>query len=312
MTMRFPNSTRPWNWRAGVRWPTEHSGQSAQPRPEPVRRTAAPVSTMRAVRTRATTSSRWLREGETVGVRRRDTPGKRTGAAAWSRAGSGRRLRAHVHRVARRSPAGEPEARSTVGAYVALTKPRIIELLLVTTLPTMVVAQRGLPPVWLMVATLAGGALAAGGANAINMVVDRDIDRLMNRTKNRPLVTGAMTPAAALVFALDARGGRLRGAVARREPALGRAGRLGHALLRLRLHPVAQAPLDAEHRDRRGGRRGAGARRLGGGHRPLAWAPVVLFAIIFIWTPPHFWSLAVRYQDDYRRLTCPCSRPWPP
>ena len=91
---------------------------------------------------------------------------------------------------------------STVGAYVALTKPRIIELLLVTTLPTMVVAQRGLPPVWLMVATLAGGALAAGGANAINMVVDRDIDRLMKRTKNRPLVTGAMTPTAALVFAL--------------------------------------------------------------------------------------------------------------
>ena len=93
-------------------------------------------------------------------------------------------------------------SRSTVGAYIALTKPRIIELLLVTTLPTMVVAQRGVPPIWLMAATLAGGALAAGGANAINMVVDRDIDRLMNRTKNRPLVTGAMTPTAALVFAL--------------------------------------------------------------------------------------------------------------
>src|ERR1700758_2237970 len=89
-----------------------------------------------------------------------------------------------------------------VGAYVALTKPRIIEFLLVTTLPTMVVAQRGLPPVWLMAATLAGGALAAGGANAINMVVDVDIDRVMKRTKNRPLVTGAMTPRAALVFAL--------------------------------------------------------------------------------------------------------------
>ena len=95
-----------------------------------------------------------------------------------------------------------PTAWSTVGAYVALTKPRIIELLLVTTLPTMVVAKRGLPSIWLMVATLVGGTLAAGGANAINMVVDRDIDRLMNRTKNRPLVTGAMTPRAALVFAL--------------------------------------------------------------------------------------------------------------
>src|ERR1700685_4775300 len=92
--------------------------------------------------------------------------------------------------------------RGTVGAYVALSKPRIIELLLVTTLPTMVVAQRGVPPVWLMAATLAGGALAAGGANAINMVVDRDIDRLMHRTRNRPLVTGAMSARAALIFAL--------------------------------------------------------------------------------------------------------------
>src|ERR1700722_15797392 len=89
-----------------------------------------------------------------------------------------------------------------VGAYVALTKPRIIELLLVTTLPTMVVARRGLPSVWLMVATLIGGTLAAGGANAINMVVDRDIDRLMRRTANRPLVTGAMSPRSALTFAL--------------------------------------------------------------------------------------------------------------
>lgn len=75
-------------------------------------------------------------------------------------------------------------------AFVALTKPRIIELLLVTTIPTMFVAQRGTPGIWLMVATLVGGTLAAGGANAINMVVDRDIDKLMERTKNRPLVTG--------------------------------------------------------------------------------------------------------------------------
>ncbi len=90
----------------------------------------------------------------------------------------------------------------TIRSYVALTKPRIIELLLVTTLPTMFVARRGVPSEWLMVATLAGGALAAGGANAINMVVDRDIDKVMHRTRNRPLVTGAMTPRAALVFAL--------------------------------------------------------------------------------------------------------------
>jgi len=87
-------------------------------------------------------------------------------------------------------------------AYVALTKPRIIELLLVTTLPTMVVAAKGVPRLWLMVATLVGGALSAGGANAANMFVDRDIDAVMHRTRHRPIVTGAVTPTAAVVFSI--------------------------------------------------------------------------------------------------------------
>src|SRR5688500_767366 len=87
-------------------------------------------------------------------------------------------------------------------AYVALTKPRIIELLLITTVPTMVVAARGLPSLWLIAATVIGGTFAAGGANAINMYVDRDIDALMKRTEKRPLVTGEMTPRAALTFAI--------------------------------------------------------------------------------------------------------------
>jgi protoheme IX farnesyltransferase len=98
------------------------------------------------------------------------------------------------------SPQLSPSAK--VAAYIALTKPRIIELLLVITVPTMVVAEKGMPSVWLMVATVIGGTLAAGGANAINMVVDRDIDAIMERTKGRPLVTGAMTPKAALIFAI--------------------------------------------------------------------------------------------------------------
>ncbi len=85
-------------------------------------------------------------------------------------------------------------ALAKVRAYVALTKPRIIELLLVTTVPTMVVAARGLPSGWLILATLVGGSLAAGGANAINMYVDRDIDAIMRRTAHRPLVTGVVTP----------------------------------------------------------------------------------------------------------------------
>src|SRR3954453_23673311 len=92
--------------------------------------------------------------------------------------------------------------RSRAAAYVALTKPRIIELLLVTTLPTMVVAKRGLPSGWLALATLVAGSLAAGGANALNMYLDGDIDRLMDRPRDRPLVTGAMSPRSALVFAL--------------------------------------------------------------------------------------------------------------
>src|SRR6187399_3420085 len=94
------------------------------------------------------------------------------------------------------------QVRSRASAYVALTKPRIIELLLVTTVPTMVVAAGGLPSVWLVVATVLGGTMAAGGANAINMYVDRDIDRLMKRTQGRPLVTGVLRPAEALRFAI--------------------------------------------------------------------------------------------------------------
>src|SRR6476469_976361 len=101
-----------------------------------------------------------------------------------------------------RTAVSRTASRSRVAAYVALTKPRIIELLLITTLPTMVVAQRGIPSGWLMLETLIGGALAAGGANAINMFVDRDIDAVMKRTQKRPLVTGAVTPRAALVFAI--------------------------------------------------------------------------------------------------------------
>ena len=196
-------------------------------------------------------------------------------------------------------------SRSTVGAYIALTKPRIIELLLVTTLPTMVVAQRGVPPVWLMAATLAGGALAAGGANAINMVVDRDIDRLMNRTKNRPLVTGAMTPTAALVFALALEVAAF--------VELWLAVNLLSALLAISatLFYVFVYTLWLKRRSTQniviGGAAGAVPVLVGWAAvtNSLSWAPVVLFAIIFIWTPPHFWSLAVRYKEDYRAADVP-------
>jgi protoheme IX farnesyltransferase len=194
---------------------------------------------------------------------------------------------------------------STISAYVALTKPRIIELLLVTTLPTMVVAKRGLPSIGLILATLVGGTLAAGGANAINMVADRDIDRLMNRTKNRPLVTGAMTPTAALVFAI------VLETVAFVE--LWLAVNLLSAALAVSatLFYVFVYTLWLKRRSSQniviGGAAGAVPVLVGWAAvtNSLSWAPIVLFAIIFIWTPPHFWSLAVRYKEDYAAADVP-------
>jgi len=199
----------------------------------------------------------------------------------------------------------QPPAWATVGAYVSLTKPRIIELLLVTTLPTMVVAQHGLPPLWLMAATLVGGTLAAGGANAINMVVDRDIDRLMNRTKNRPLVTGAMTPRAALVFALTLEAAafvELWLAVNLLSAALAVSATLFYVFvytLWLKRRSSQNIVI--------GGAAGAVPVLVGWAAVTdrLSWAPVVLFAVIFIWTPPHFWSLAVRYKEDYAAADVP-------
>jgi len=190
-------------------------------------------------------------------------------------------------------------------AYLALTKPRIIELLLVTTLPTMVVAARGLPPVTLMVTTLVGGALAAGGANAINMYVDRDIDRLMHRTRSRPLVTGAVTPRAALTFAVTLE------VLAFAE--LWALVNLLAALLAVSatLFYVFVYTLWLKRTSTQniviGGAAGAVPVLVGWaavtGH--LGLAPLVLFAIIFVWTPPHFWALAIRYRDDYARAHVP-------
>ncbi len=192
-----------------------------------------------------------------------------------------------------------------MGAYLALTKPRIIELLLVTTLPTMIVAQRGLPPVWLMAATLVGGALAAGGANAINMYVDRDIDRLMRRTAGRPLVTGAVTPTAALVFAIGLEVlafAELWAFVNLLSAVLALSATLFYVFVyTLWLKRTSSQNIVI------GGAAGAVPVLVGWAAvtDSLAWTPVVLFAIIFVWTPPHFWALAVKYQDDYRNARVP-------
>jgi heme o synthase len=200
---------------------------------------------------------------------------------------------------------GTRRIRSTISSYVALTKPRIIELLLVTTLPTMFVARRGVPSVGLMVATLAGGALAAGGANAINMVADRDIDKLMNRTRKRPLVTGAMTPRAALVFALALEAApfaELWTWVNLLSALLAVSATAFYVFVyTLWLKRVSSQNIVI------GGAAGAVPVLVGWAAvtNSLGWAPVVLFAVIFIWTPPHFWALAIRYRDDYESAGVP-------
>jgi protoheme IX farnesyltransferase len=192
-----------------------------------------------------------------------------------------------------------------LGAYVALTKPRIIELLLITTLPTMIVAQRGLPPVWLMMATLLGGALAAGGANAINMVVDRDIDKLMHRTRKRPLVTGAVTPRNALIFAITLEVVafvELWAWVNLLSAALAVSATLFYVFVyTLWLKRTSSQNIVI------GGAAGAVPVLVGWAAvtDSLAWTPVVLFALIFVWTPPHFWALAVKYKEDYQAANVP-------
>jgi protoheme IX farnesyltransferase len=195
--------------------------------------------------------------------------------------------------------------RSRLAAYVALTKPRIIELLLVTTVPTMVVAQRGLPSGWLVLATLAGGALAAAGANAINMYVDRDIDRLMKRTRGRPLVTGEISPANALAFAVVlevAAGVELWLVVNPLSAALALSATLFYVFVyTLWLKRTSTQNIVI------GGAAGAVPVLVGWAavRNSLGLAPLVLFAIIFYWTPPHFWALAIRYREDYAAAEVP-------
>jgi protoheme IX farnesyltransferase len=195
--------------------------------------------------------------------------------------------------------------RARIGAYVALTKPRIIELLLVTTVPTMIVAERGLPSLWLMACTVGGGTLAAGGANAINMYVDRDIDRLMERTQKRPLVTGAMSPRAALTFAIAlevAAFAFLWSTVNLLSACLAVAACLFYVFVyTLWLKRSSSRNIVI------GGAAGAVPVLVGWSAvtNSLDWAPVILFAVIFYWTPPHFWALAIRYRDDYAAVDVP-------
>ena len=192
-----------------------------------------------------------------------------------------------------------------VGAYVALTKPRIIELLLLTTVPVMFLASAGVPELWLVVATVVGGTLSAGSANALNCVLDADIDERMRRTRRRPLPRHVVSERTALAFGL----------------ALAVVSTLwlgwfvnwlsaGLALAANIFYVVGYTMLLKRRTSQNivwGGAAGCFPALIGwtAVTGELAWEPVVLFAVVFFWTPPHFWSLAIRYRADYAAAEVP-------
>lgn len=193
----------------------------------------------------------------------------------------------------------------TVRAYAALTKPRIIETLLVTTVPTMFLAARGLPPLWLVAATLTGGTLAAGSANTLNCYLDRDIDVVMHRTKNRPLVTGAISPGHALAFgavlAVAAIG--LLAVVVNLLAAALALGAIAFYVFVYTMLLKRRTPQNIVW----GGAAGSMQVLIGWAAvtGSLTWAPFVLFAVIFLWTPPHYWPLSMRFERDYAAAGVP-------
>ena len=207
-------------------------------------------------------------------------------------------------RPLRRRAAGAARWRR-VRAYVALTKPRIIELLLVTTVPAMILAAGGLPDLFVVAATVLGGTCAAGSANALNCYVDRDIDAVMRRTGHRPLARREVSPVGALVFGL------VLAAVA-----VGSIGILTNWLagsltaVAIAFYVIVYTMLLKRRTAQNivwGGAAGCmpvliGWAAVTGG---LSWPALILFAIVFFWTPPHFWALAIRYREDYQRAGVP-------
>ncbi len=217
---------------------------------------------------------------------------------------AGSEVQAGTVQAGRRSPV------LILRSLVALTKPRIIELLLVTTLPTMLLAKRGLPSAGLMLVTLVGGALAAGSANTINCYIDRDIDALMRRTSRRPLVargaTGAaIKPAEALLsgIVLGIASTVLLGLLANwLSAALADAALLFYVFvytLGLKRRTASNIVV--------GGAAGCFPVLVGWSAVTgrVAWPAIVLFGVIFFWTPPHFWALAMKFKDDYAAASVP-------
>ncbi|HEX5540498.1 MAG TPA: heme o synthase [Micromonospora sp.] len=196
-------------------------------------------------------------------------------------------------------------AREVVRAYVSLTKPRIIELLLVTTVPAMVFAADGLPPWWLMLVVLVGGSLAAGAANVINCYIDRDIDQVMRRTKRRPLPSHTVSPRNALLFGLVLAVISV-GLMAAFTNWLA----TGLTLAAIVYYDVIYTmwlKRTTWQNTFWGGISGAAPVLIGwaavtGSLAPAAW---MLFALVFFWQLPHFYALAIKFKDDYARAGIP-------
>ena len=198
-----------------------------------------------------------------------------------------------------------PRALDVVAAYVGLTKPRVIELLLLTTVPVMFAAQRGVPPLGLVVATVVGGTLSAGAANALNCVYDRDIDEQMRRTRRRALPRHIVTPRAALVFGLVLLVGStlVLGTLVNWLSA-------GLSLAACAFYLFGYTMLLKRRTTQNvvwGGIAGCFPTLIGwtAVTGELAWTPFVLFLVVFFWTPPHTWALAMRYREDYARVDVP-------
>ena len=206
-----------------------------------------------------------------------------------------------------RRPPARRTPKAVAGALVALTKPRIIELLLVTTVPTMLLAQRGLPSLRLVAVTLIGGTLAAGSANTINCYIDRDIDAVMKRTARRPLVNqqGVIKPAEALVWGIVLGAGAtlLLGLEANWLAASLADAAIGFYIFVYTLLLKRRSPANIVI----GGAAGCFPVLVGWAavKGTVAVPAIVLFAVIFLWTPPHFWALAMKFKDDYARANVP-------
>ncbi|MCY1717089.1 heme o synthase [Microbacterium sp. SL62] len=193
----------------------------------------------------------------------------------------------------------------TLRAYVALTKPRVLELLLVTTVPVMILAQGALPNLWLILATVIGGSLSAGSAAAFNMYLDRDIDAHMQRTVNRPLVTGEVSPRGALVFAWT-----LAVVSTVWLWAFTNVLAAGLSAAAIFFYVVIYTIILKRRTEQNivwGGIAGCFPVLIGWSAvtGSLSWAPFILFALVFLWTPPHYWPLSMKYAAQYDEVDVP-------